>query len=85
MRQLCADQATADTQRDEIRLVAETLGQLGCTAEERLGVEVYDRGLLGSDLTLRVGMPDLTQALTSTLPAVTVPHLRSIQTGRAHP
>jgi hypothetical protein len=66
VRQLWADQATADAERDEIRLVAETLDDLGGTTEGRLGVEVYDRGLLGPDLAPRFGMPDLTKALIET-------------------
>jgi hypothetical protein len=82
VRQLWADQATANAERDEVGLVAETLDELRGTSEQRLRVEVYDRGLLGPDLTLRIRHADLTQALTSTRPAVTVPNLRWVQTGR---
>jgi hypothetical protein len=46
VRQLWPHQAAAHQQRCEVRLVAESLGELQPAAEERLEVNVYDRFLL---------------------------------------
>jgi len=48
VRQLRTDQAAANAERGEVRLVSKALGELGGATDDRPGVEVYDLLLLTS-------------------------------------
>jgi hypothetical protein len=52
MGQVGTDHPAANAQQREVRLLAEPLKQLGARSDDRLGVKLYDRILLGPDLNL---------------------------------